>query len=115
MAITVSGIGSLIAKVGHKCDINKPNQSVDDIGQTIRTFISHKINVACWMQEKSSQVLSEQGKISIETQVVFYFNDDPDIFEGYIILFNGNSFIVDGVANQGGLNQLYKVEVERKS
>jgi len=114
MAITFSGITSLIAKAGHKCDIDKPNQSVDDIGQTIRTLISHKTNVTCWMQEKSSQVLNEQGKVFIETQVNFYFSSDPEIREGYIIIFNGDSFIFDGIENQGGLDQLFKVEVERK-
>lgn len=114
MAITFSGITSLIAKADQTCDIDKPNQSLDDIGQTIRTLISHKTNVTCWMQEKSSQVLNEQGKVFVKTQVNFYFDKDPGIFEGYIILFKGDSFIVDGIENQGGLDKLFKVEVERK-
>ena len=114
MAITFQGINSLIARAGQTCDIKKPIQFIDDIGQTIRDFVNHKINIACWQQEKSSSSITEDGKIFLDNRVFFYFSTDPEIVEGYIIIFKNQNYIVEGINNQGGLGQLWRADMEYK-
>lgn len=114
MAIIVSTISAFIATAGQTCTIQKPLQSVDDIGQTIRNFVDHKVNITCWAQEKSTENLTQDGKVFIRNSVDFYFNNDPEVFEGFIITFKNKSYIIDGVENQGGLDQLFKIEAELK-
>jgi hypothetical protein len=114
MAINVSGIGTLIAKAGQTCDIKKPIQSVDDIGQTIRSFVIHKSGLVCWQQEKSSNSIDGDGKVFLDNRVFFYFSSNPEIVEGYVIVFKGQNYIVEGINDQGGVGQLFRVDVGYK-
>lgn len=112
MAIDFSSdIISTIAEAGQTCDIKKPVQTVGRLGQTIRDFIDHKTGVACWRQEKSSSSLTADGKVFLDNRVFFYFGADPEIFEGYVIFFNSQEYIIEGINDQGGIGQLFRADV----
>ncbi len=105
----MSGIAATIARAGHTVDIEKPAETLDGVGARVSGFALYKQEVLCWVQDADTRTVTEFGSREIRVTHVVYFCSDPEVLEGYRLLFDARLFVVVGVSNAAGLNRLWKV------
>lgn len=114
MAITFSGITSLIAKSGHTFQLNESVFTTSAMGGRIvnRTPVGSPLK--CWFQQATDQDAILWGQRGIKISHKCYFNLDPGAKEGdtgtaggaVSSFLSGNSLVVTGFDDQGGVGQL---------
>ena len=114
MSILVSGIATFISSSGHTFQLNESVFTTSAMGgRTVsRTPIGSPIN--CWFQQATDQEAILWGQRGIKLSHKCYFKSDPGAKEGdtgtaggaVSSFLKGNSLVVTGFDDQGGLGQL---------
>jgi len=114
MAITLTGIASLIKKSGHTFQLNKSVFTTNAMGGRIVSQTPSGSPKTCWFQQATDQDAILWGQRGIKLSHKCYFNSDPGAKEGDTGIAGGavssflkdNSLVVTGFDDQGGLGQL---------
>ena len=114
MAVLVSGIATFISSSGHTFQLNKSVFTTNAMGGRIVSQTPSGSPKACWFQQATDQDAILWGQRGIKISHKCYFKSDPGAKEGdtgiaggaVSSFLKGNSLVVTGFDDQGGLGQL---------
>lgn len=114
MAISFAGIKALIAKAGHTFELNKSVFTTNAMGGRITSRTPSGSPKTCWFQQATDNDAILWGQRGIKISHKCYFSSDPGAKEGdtgtaggsVSSFLSGNSLVVTGFDDQGGLGQL---------
>jgi hypothetical protein len=107
------GIAGMIAKSAHTVDVQRAQtMGADNMGSTRTTWITNLSAVPCWVQPASSNTIDHYGRKQIIVTHSVYFATDPAVATGYRLVFKGRNLLVQGKANVGEMNKLWRLDCD---
>ncbi len=105
-------VATTIARSGHRIDVEGPDVTRDDVGGRISTYSILKKDIPCWVQPASMKTIERFGTRNMEVTHTIYFYMDPEILEGYRLVFGERTFVAIATANVAEVNRLWEVHAK---
>jgi len=103
-------IPGTLAIAGHSILLQQPSYTVDAVGGRVATWKTVGNARPAWVQDASSDIVLAYARRDIKVTHRIYVQTNPGVKEGWRILFGARYFLIVGVSDMAGLNELYAID-----
>lgn len=107
-------IAATIKQSGHSVQFRTAVKTTTATGSRETSHGSPGTAMDCWRQPASAALKDSYGARGVDVNHVLYLSTDPGVSEGDLAVVGGETYVVVYVLNSGGLNRLWRVDLEER-